>query len=346
MAPQLGSETTGTELVAKYADHIKGKTILVTGVSPGGLGAVFAEKTAAGAPALLILAGRNMTKVQQTAEAITAAHPKVEVKALELDLGSFKSVRKAAETVNGLGDVPRIDVLVNNAGIMGTPWGKTEDGFESQFGTNHLGPFLLTNLVMGKVMAAEAPRIVTVSSDGHRLGHIRWTDYNFNVSPEPASVLFVIADMQGPAQDGKHYNEWQAYGQSKTANCLMAISLAEKLGGKGLLSFSLHPGVIWTNLANHLDNFDSLPVEGAQDINMGTKHMWSNFNTKTEDQGVATHVFTAFNPDLKDYNGQFFNDCRPADQYEEEIYPWANNKTDADRLWKLSEKLVGEGFSY
>ncbi|KZL74604.1 short-chain dehydrogenase/reductase family [Colletotrichum tofieldiae] len=323
MAPQLGFETTGTELVAEYADHIKGKTILVTGVSPGGLGAAFAEKTAAGAPALLILAGRNTAKVQQTADAITAAHPGVGVKALEFDLGSFKSVRKAAETVNGWEDVLKIDVLVNNAGVMATPWGKTEDGFETQFGTNHLGPFLFTNLVIGKVMAAEAPRIVMVSSDGHRMGHIRWTDYNFN--------------------DGKHYNEWHAYGQSKTANCLMAISLAEKLGGKGLLSFSLHPGVIWTNLSNHIDNFDS---GRAQDINMGTKFMWTDFNPKTEDQGVATHVFTAFNPDLKEFNGQFFNDCRVADQYNEEIYPWANNKIDADRLWQLSEKLVGEEFSY
>ncbi|GKT84093.1 short-chain dehydrogenase/reductase family [Colletotrichum tofieldiae] len=190
MAPQLGFETTGTELVAEYADHIKGKTILVTGVSPGGLGAAFAEKTAAGAPALLILAGRNTAKVQQTADAITAAHPGVGVKALEFDLGSFKSVRKAAETVNGWEDVLKIDVLVNNAGVMATPWGKTEDGFETQFGTNHLGPFLFTNLVIGKVMAAEAPRIVMVSSDGHRMGHIRWTDYNFNVGLE---VFFVVS---------------------------------------------------------------------------------------------------------------------------------------------------------
>lgn len=257
MGPQLGPKTTGTELVAEYAEHIRGKTILVTGVSPGGLGATFAEKTAAAAPALLILAGRNTTKIRQTADTITAAHPEVDVKTLELDLGSFRSVRRAAETVNGWAGVPKIDVLVNNAGIMATPWGKTEDGFESQFGTNHLGPFLFTNLVMGKVLAAEAPRVVTVSSDGHRLGHIRWTDYNFNVRLLSLFFFcFFATDPLGP-QDGKHYNEWHAYGQSKTANCLMAISLAEKLGGKGLLSLSLHPGVIFTNLSNHLENFEA-----------------------------------------------------------------------------------------
>ncbi|WYZ38118.1 hypothetical protein EsH8_III_000032 [Colletotrichum jinshuiense] len=323
MAPQLGPETTGSELVAEYAEHIKGKTVLVTGVSPGGLGAHFAEKIAAASPGVLVLAGRNTAKVQQTADAITSAHPSVSVKTLELDLGSFKSARKAAETVNGWGDVQKIDVLVNNAGVMATPWGVTEDGFESQFGTNHLGPFLFTNLIIKKILSAPAPRIVTVSSDGHRLGHIRWSDYNFN--------------------DGKHYNPWHAYGQSKTANCLMALSLAEKLGGKGLLSFSLHPGVIFTNLGTHLESFDSLR---AQDINMGNRYMWSEFNPKTEDQGIATHVYTAFSPDLEGLNGSYFNDCRLADQYKEEVYPWATNKIDADRLWKLSEKLVGEEFNY
>ncbi|TQN65625.1 Retinol dehydrogenase 14, partial [Colletotrichum shisoi] len=291
-------KTTGTELVAEYAEHISGKTILVTGVSPGGLGANFAEKTAAAAPALLILAGRNTTKTRQTADAITAAHPGVDIMTLELDLGSFRSVRRAAETVNGWADVPKVDdVLVNNAGIMATPSGKTEDGFESQFGTNHLGPFLFTNLVMGKVQAAEAPRVVT---------------------------------------DGKHYNEWHAYGQSKTANCLVTISLAEKLGGKGLLSLSLHPGAIFTNLSNHLENFEACRGEGAQDINMGTKFMWTDFDPKTEDRGVATHSSTA----------NFFKDCRVADQYSEEVYPWATNKIDADKPWTLSERLVGERFSY
>ncbi|KAI8264687.1 Retinol dehydrogenase 14 [Colletotrichum sp. SAR11_239] len=310
MAPQLSKDTNGSDLVTAYADHIKGKTILVTGVSPGGLGATFAETVATASPAILILAGRNTIKVQQTADAITAANPSVHIKTLELDLGSFKNVRNAAETVNAWEDVLHIDVLVNNAGIMAVPFSLTEDGFESQFGTNHLGPFLFTNLIMGKVLAAAEPRVVTVSSDGHRLGHIRWSDYNFN---------------------------------SKTANCLMAISLAEKLGSKGLLSFSLHPGVIFTNLGTHLENFDSLR---EQDINVGSKLMWAEFNPKTPDQGVATHIYTAFSPDLKGLNGKYFNDCRLADQYNEEVHPWATDKIDADRLWKLSEKLVGEEFKY
>ncbi|KAL0943162.1 short-chain dehydrogenase reductase family [Colletotrichum truncatum] len=332
MAPQLGWETKGSDLAKEYADQIKGKTILVTGVSPGGLGASFAETIAAGSPRTLILAGRNPTKVQQTADAISGAHSSVTTKTLELDLGSFKNVRKAAETVNGWDDVPHIDVLVNNAGIMAVPFKLTEDGFESQFGTNHLGPFLFTNLIINKVLAAPEPRIVTISSDGHRLGHIRWTDYNFN--------------------DGKHYNQWHAYGQSKTANCLMALALAEKLGRKGLLSFSAHPGVIMTNLSNHLEDFDSLSKLksslGEQDIRMGTKFMWSDFKFKTPDQGVATHIYAAFSPDLKatDVNGKYFQDCHVADQYNEEVYPWATDKTDADRLWKLSEKLVGEEFKF
>ncbi|OLN89046.1 Short-chain dehydrogenase TIC 32, chloroplastic 5 [Colletotrichum chlorophyti] len=276
MSPQLSRDTTATELVTEYGEHIKGKTILVTGVSPGGLGATFVEKVAAASPATLILAGRNTAKIQQTIDAIVAAHPSVTIKSLQVDLGSFKSVRTAADTVIGWDDVSKIDVLVNNSGIMATPFTLTEDGFESQWETNHLGPFLFTNLIIEKVLAAPAPRIIMVSSDGHRLGHIRWTDYNFN--------------------DGKHYNPWFAYGQSKTANCLMAISLAEKLGGRGLLSFSLHPGVIMTNLADNSADFESLR---AQDVNMGTKFMWSEFNFKTNDQGAATHVFAAFSPDIK-----------------------------------------------
>ncbi|KAK2740826.1 short-chain dehydrogenase reductase family [Colletotrichum kahawae] len=291
MAPQLSRDTKGSDLVTVFADQIKGKTILVT--------------------------------VQQTADAITAANPSVRIKTLELDLGSFKNVRSAAETVNGWEDVPHIDVLMNNAGIMAVPFSLTEDGLESQFGTNHLGPFLFTNSIMGKVLAAAEPRVVTVSSDGHRLGHIRWSDYNFN--------------------NGKHYNKWHAYGQSKTANCLMAISLAGKVGSKGLLSFSLHPGVIFTNLGTHLENFDSLR---EQDINVGSKLMWADFNPKMPDQGVATHMYTAFSPDLTGLNGRYFNDCRLADQYNEEVHPWATDKIDADRLWTLSEKLVGEEFKY
>jgi hypothetical protein len=182
MASKYDKSSTGSQVAADFADHINGKIILVTGVSPGGLGAIFAETVAKAQPAILVIAGRNTSKVQQTADTIKAANPTAGVKTLELDLSSLKSVRRAADEVNGWGDVPHIDVLVNNAGIMAVDYGVTEDGFERQFGTNHLGPFLFTNLLMDKVLAADVPRVIVVSSDGHRLSPIRWTDHGFNVS--------------------------------------------------------------------------------------------------------------------------------------------------------------------
>lgn len=182
MTSSYNATTTAAELVADLTARIKGKVILTTGVSPGSLGATFAEAIAKAQPAVLILAGRNPAKVDETAKAITATHPGVNVRTLTLDLGSLAKVREAATEVNSWEDVKHIDVLVNNAGIMATEYTRSLDGFESQFATNHLGPFLFTNLIMDKILASHKPRVVNVSSDGHRLHPIRFFDYNFSVS--------------------------------------------------------------------------------------------------------------------------------------------------------------------
>ncbi|KAK0610130.1 hypothetical protein B0T17DRAFT_501023 [Bombardia bombarda] len=318
--------TPASAIAADLASTIANKTILTTGVSPGGLGAIFAETIAAASPALLILAGRNTTKIQATADAIAKAHPKVKVKLLELDLGSLAAVRKSAAEVNSWDDVPRIDVLVNNAGIMAHPYKLTPEGFESQFGTNHLGHFLFTNLVMGKLLKSEGvPRVVNVSSDGHRLGAVRFHDYNFD--------------------NGETYNKWTAYGQSKSANCLFALSLAEKFGPK-LLAFSLHPGVILTNLGNGLDFEADFSEMKRLDKALGNKEGWKEFDFKDHQQGAATHVYAAFEPSLKDHNGAYLQDSQVTDPYVQTVKSWITSKVEADQLWKLSEKLVGETFSY
>ena len=161
---------------------IADKVILVTGASPKGLGALFAVNAAKAQPKLIILAGRNRTKIQATADAITKANPKVQTRVLQLDLESLKQVREAANTVNSWDDLSHIDVLVNNAGIMACDYAKTEDGLERQFATNHIGPFLFTNLIMNKILASDSPRVVIVSSDGHRLSAIRFADIGFSVS--------------------------------------------------------------------------------------------------------------------------------------------------------------------
>ena len=182
MPSKYTAESTASGLVDDYTDQVKGKVFLITGVSPGGIGAVFAEKIATAEPSLLILAGRNSSKVQQTADSITSSHKSVKVRVLNLDLSSLAKARTAAEEVNGWSDVPHIDVLVNNAGIMATEYGKTVDGYETQFGTNHLAPFLFTNMIMGKLLASSAPRVVNVSSDGHRLSWVRFDDHGYQVS--------------------------------------------------------------------------------------------------------------------------------------------------------------------
>jgi NAD(P)-dependent dehydrogenase (short-subunit alcohol dehydrogenase family) len=183
------------DLAGTYAAQIKGKVVLCTGVSPGTMGAAFVEGIACASPALLILAGRNVAKTQQTADAITAAAAQqqqqqqgkrteaVAVRTLELDLGSLASVRAAAAQVNGWADMPRLDVLVNNAGVMAIEWSPSSpEGYDGQFVTNHLGHFLFTNLVMPKLLQSPAPRVVNISSNGHRLSPVRFEDWNFQVS--------------------------------------------------------------------------------------------------------------------------------------------------------------------
>ncbi|KAL8718485.1 MAG: hypothetical protein Q9225_004386 [Loekoesia sp. 1 TL-2023] len=206
--PNPTSDAVFRDLSSRIAD----KVVLTTGVSPGRLGAFFNQHIAPAKPGLLILAGCNPAKNQETAESLVKGHPHVQVRTLQLDLDSLKQVREAAATVNSWSDVPRIDGLVNNAGIMARKYVKTEDGYERHFATSQLGPFLFTNLIMPKISASKTPRI-----------------------------------------DGKLYNKWRAYGQGKTANILQSVALATKLGNKGLTAVSLHPGVIGTNLGNHLD---------------------------------------------------------------------------------------------
>jgi NAD(P)-dependent dehydrogenase (short-subunit alcohol dehydrogenase family) len=181
MMPRHSPKTTVHQLAQEYAPIIKGKTILTTGVSPRGLGALFVEAIAVAEPGLVILAGRSIGKLQQTADHLAAKFPNLKTRLLTLDLSSLKSVRSAAEEVHAWTDVPNIDVLVNNAGIMATDFKLTKDGFENQFASNHLGHFLFTNLIIDKILASEAPRVVSVSSNGHRLGAIRWGDPHFSV---------------------------------------------------------------------------------------------------------------------------------------------------------------------
>ncbi|KAF9890516.1 hypothetical protein FE257_005921 [Aspergillus nanangensis] len=327
MPAPYNTQTTADELVVDYASLIKDKVILTTGVSPGSLGGFFVQSIAKAQPKCLILAARNAEKLSQMAAEITASHPAVQVRTLQIDLGSLESVQSAADQVNAWGDIPAIDVLVNNAGIMAVGYQLSPEGFESQFATNHLGPYLFTNLIMSKILAAKEPRIVNVSSDGHRLNPIRFNDYNFD--------------------NGNTYNPWYAYGQSKTANMLFTVSLANKLGVKNnLQAFSLHPGVIFTNLGNHLDWNSELNALRTADRTLGNAEGWKGFDPKPVERGSATHIYAAFDSSLKANNGGYLLDCHVADPWTDTVKPWATSSVEAERLWRLSEKLVGQEFSY
>ncbi|KAF1956517.1 NAD(P)-binding protein [Byssothecium circinans] len=202
---------------------------------------------------------------------------------------------------------------------MACPHQTTEDGIELQFGGNHIGHFLFTNLIMPKIVTSKTPRIVNVSSDGHKLGSIRFDDWNF--------------------QNGKVYEPWEAYGQSKTANILFSKSLAQKLGPKNLRAYSLHPGVIFgTSLAPGLNDSDLAGL-----MKRCAEIGWENsLDQKTLDEGTATHVSAAFDPRLDDFNGTYLEDGNLSD----DVWPHATDLEAAEKLWKLSEKLVGQTFQY
>ncbi|OJJ50413.1 hypothetical protein ASPZODRAFT_129039 [Penicilliopsis zonata CBS 506.65] len=314
-------DNTAEKVAQDLATHIADRIVLVTGVSPGGLGAAFASAIAHQKPRLIILAARSVSKAEETAKAIAEQAPDVQTRLLELDLSSQAQIRQAAAEVNAYAE--NIDVLVNNAGVMAIPYTPTTDGLESQFGINYLGPFLFTNLIMPKLRAgAGKARVVNISSDGYRASAIRFADPNFD--------------------NGKAYDKWEAYGQSKTATMLFAIALAKRLGDE-LVAVSIHPGVIFTNLANH---FVTDIVEELTQLahRQGNGPFADGGRFKNLPQGVSTHVVAAFDPRIEEHNGAYLSDCQvlPPDQ----IRCWGRDPVEAEKLWELSEEMVGQKFEY
>lgn len=178
------STTTADEVASLCSSNINNKVILITGASPKSLGAEFALSIAQHAPALIILAGRSAPKNEQTAADIQKVAPGISTRFLQLDLTSRAKIREAAKEVNAYPDVEHIDVLMNSAGIMAGPYEETADGIESQFGINHLGHFLFTNLIMGKLVSEDGSRpsrVVNITSEGYQLSPIRFQDWNFEV---------------------------------------------------------------------------------------------------------------------------------------------------------------------
>ncbi|KAF2867753.1 hypothetical protein BDV95DRAFT_502438 [Massariosphaeria phaeospora] len=329
--PEWNQHTGGLEVAKAFDDYIRGKNVLITGVSPESIGSSTALSVASQSPALLILASRTQSKLDAVVKSIHDAYPGVDVKTVLLDLMSHESVKAAAAQVPKLTD--KLDIVINNAGINTQTRQWTRDGIEGQFGANHVGHFLLTNLLLPQLLAAAksntpgSTRVVNLTSLGHYLSPIRFSDYNVTgkeVPPEEAHRT-LPRGFQKSAEDG--YNGWVAYGQSKTANVLFSLSLTQLLKEKGIVSYAVHPGSIWTGLARDLD------AEG-EDAVRKTSPFWKN-----HDQGCATTMVAAFDPALNDSKGLILHDCQFCD-----AAPYAKDPKNAERLWALSEKLVKRDF--
>lgn len=275
--PDFGANTTGTEVAELFAEEIRGRNgmsrqlqlryaqescivlhnrkiedwehlqltstiVVITGVSPNSLGGTLALTIAKHQPHDLVLASRSQSNLQKVQEQLFQ-RTGVLARLVVLDLASQSSIREAAQEV--MGAVTHIDILINNAGVTASDRRLTSDGLELQFGVNHIGHFLLTNLLMPKLLASESPRVVNVTSLGYNFSPFRFHDYNFEgqaVPPEEEASPGFPESFTPKPEEGRPYTGFCAYGQSKTANILHVVSLNERYGKLGLKAYAVHPG--------------------------------------------------------------------------------------------------------
>jgi NAD(P)-dependent dehydrogenase (short-subunit alcohol dehydrogenase family) len=303
---------------------LSGKRVLVTGVSAG-LGVETARALAAHG-AQVVGAARNLAKAERaTAEIRTQAANGGGLELVELDLASLESVRACADAL--LADGRPFDVAIANAGVMRTPFGRTADGFETQFGTNHLGHFVLVNRIASLI--APSGRLVSVSSAGHRYSDVDLDDPNFERTP---------------------YDPRIAYGRSKTANILFAVEFDRRHRARGVRATALHPGGIMTELTRHLQPGElEATVEriNAQHAAEGRPP----FQVKTIPQGAATSVWAAFVAPAEEVGGCYCEDCQVSQVSEglispvtPGVRPYALDPEHAKALWTKSEEMVRERF--
>lgn len=294
--------------------------VLITGPTPGGIGAETAISLARANPKHLILAGRSKGKIQPLIDQINQEHRQVKVSFLQLDLSSLKSVRAAADRVKPLLAGDKITALILNAAIMMCPFSLTEDGIESQFATNHIGHFLFSNLLVK--MDLIGSRIVVVSS----LVSERKPDYLFSK----------VDDVSWDG--GKSYDPVVAYSLSKAANVLYAKRLAKLLKAKDIAVFSLNPGSIRTNLQVHItDEMRTSAAKTLLEENPDFKYP----TPKSLQQGAATQLRAALDPSLANNSGAYLNDCQVKNSPLH-----AEAEAFEDQIWELSERLVGEKFDF
>jgi NAD(P)-dependent dehydrogenase (short-subunit alcohol dehydrogenase family) len=312
----FGHDTTTGEVLEGM--DLAGKLALVTG-GTAGLGVETARALAAHGAAVVITA-RNMSRGEQVVRDIREATGNDAVEVMELELGSLASVRRFAE--NFLTHHDSLNLLINNAGVMACPYMETEDGFELQFGTNHLGHFLMTNLLAPALVNGAPSRVVALSSRGHHMSPVDFEDIGFV---------------------NRGYEKWTAYGQSKTANILFAVELDRRLSAKGVRAFAVHPGVIETELGRHMGEEDRAMLQ-ARAEDMG------GWTMKSIPAGAATSVYAATAPELEGRGALYLEDCHVAETDDESasegVRSYALDRAAAERLWKVSEELVGQSFTF
>jgi len=326
MAANFGAKSTTEDVLAGV--DLKGKHILVTGVSAG-LGVETARALVAHG-ADVVGAARDLEKAKRATSEVSkaAAETGASFELVELDLASLKSVRAAADKL--LADGRLFDVIIANAGVMATPFGKTADGFETQFGTNHLGHFVFVNRIAKLIK--DGGRLVNLSSSGHRFSDVDLNDPNFETTP---------------------YEPFVAYGRSKTANILFAVEFDRRHRDRGVRATAVHPGGIATELARYMPE--------------GTIEAWFHqiqeqraaageppFEFKSIPQGAATSVWAGVVASADEVGGKYCEDCQvgeliPADSQVSVsgrgVHAYALNPERAKALWKKSEEMVCETFA-
>jgi NAD(P)-dependent dehydrogenase (short-subunit alcohol dehydrogenase family) len=322
-------ETTTNEILEGV--DLSGVKVLVTGAS-GGLGEETSRALAA-AGASVIMAARDNTKNSEAKERILSSHSEAKLELHELNLASLQDVRSSAEEF--LSKNESLDLLVNNAGIMCTPFGHTTDGFEQQFGVNHLGHYLFTGLLMPSLEKSGSSRVVCLSSGAH---------------------LICGVNLDDPMFERRDYDGWDSYGQSKSANALFAREFDRRYAEKGVHAFSVHPGMIFTELGRHMTEEDmarlmerrKAQISTDEDANSSDNMM----SPKTVEAGAATTVWACVDDTLESQGGHYLADCQlGVPLASEDSSPgscsMAGHILDdmaAEKLWELSEELTGGVF--
>ena len=322
MSKTFGATSTTDDVLADV--DLSGKRVLVTGVSAG-LGVETARALAAHG-AEVVGAVRDLAKAERaTADVRAQSTNGGSLSLVELDLASLKSARACADAL--VADGRLFDVVIANAGVMRTPFGHTVDGFETQFGTNHLGHFVFVNRIASLI--APGGRLVNVSSSGHRYSDVDLDDPNFEHTP---------------------YDPMIAYGRSKTANILFAVEFDRRHRESGVRATALHPGGIKTELGRYMqpDELDKLVAQiNAQLAANGQPP----FQWKTVPQGAATSVWAAFVARAEEVGGRYCENCQVSEITEglispvsPGVRPYALDPEHAKALWAKSEEMVGERF--